>query len=116
MRVLHSVPGTMLSRSFPAGKHITFLFRLDHGSSSNPSALSEISELRERTVLLETIIEEAPIGLILCNEDGNILYMNKKQEENSRKKTLAAHRPRYQGYLPEDFRVSPDNWNSLTGS
>ncbi len=70
----------------PAGKHITFLFRLDHGSSPNPAVLSEISELRERTELLETIIEEAPIGLILCNEDGTILYMNKKQEENSRKK------------------------------
>lgn len=78
--------GNYAVQIIPSGKHITFLFRLDHGSSSNPSALSEISELRERTVLLETIIEEAPIGLILCNEDGNILYMNKKQEENSRKK------------------------------
>ncbi len=70
----------------PAGEHITFLFQPEQGSSSGPAALEEISELRERIVLLETIIEEAPIGLILCNEDGTILYMNKKQEENSRKK------------------------------
>jgi PAS domain S-box-containing protein len=70
----------------PTREHLTFLFQLDHGSSSGPDALGELSELRERTVLLETIIEEAPIGLILCNEDGTILYMNKKQEENSRKK------------------------------
>jgi PAS domain S-box-containing protein len=70
----------------PTGEHITFLFQLDDGSSSGPAALGELSDLRERTVLLETILEEAPIGLILCNEDGTILYMNKKQEENSRKK------------------------------
>jgi PAS domain-containing protein len=70
----------------PTGEHITFLFQLGDGSSRGTAVLGELSELRERTVLLETIIEEAPIGLILCNEDGTILYMNKKQEENSRKK------------------------------
>ena len=48
--------------------------------------MSELFELRERIALLETIIEEAPIGLILCNEDGTISYMNKKQERNTRKK------------------------------
>ncbi|MGO8716257.1 MAG: ATP-binding protein [Smithella sp.] len=70
----------------PAGDHITFLFQLSDKTLSDSAALSELSELRERIALLETIIEEAPIGLILCNEDGTISYMNKKQERNTRKK------------------------------
>jgi len=70
----------------PAGEHITFLFQLNDKTLSDSAALGELSELRERTMLLETLIEEAPIGLILCSEDGTILYMNKKQERNTRKK------------------------------
>ncbi|MFA5321523.1 MAG: ATP-binding protein [Smithella sp.] len=73
-------------RVFPAKKHITFIFRLSDGFSSDTAGLSELLELKKRNVFLETIIEEAPIGLILCNEQGTILYVNKKQELNSRQK------------------------------
>jgi PAS domain S-box-containing protein len=38
----------------------------------------------KRNKLLEAIIDDAPIGLILLNENGIIEYINKKQEENSR--------------------------------
>jgi PAS domain S-box-containing protein len=70
----------------PTGEHITFVFQLGDGSSRGTAALGELSELRERTALLETLIEEAPIGLILLDEDGTIVYINKKQEQNTRKK------------------------------
>jgi PAS domain S-box-containing protein len=72
-------------RVLPAKKHITFIFRFSDGFSSDAAGLSEFLELKKRNVFLETIIEEAPIGLILCNEQGTILYVNKKQEQNSRK-------------------------------
>jgi len=72
-------------RVIPAKKHITFFFQLSDGSSSDTDSPSELIELKKRNVFLETIIEEAPIGLILCDETGTILYVNKKQEQNSRK-------------------------------
>lgn len=46
----------------------------------------ELRYLREQNKHLMTVIEEAPIGIMLINEAGNIVYMNRKQEENSRKK------------------------------
>ncbi|HXK46370.1 MAG TPA: ATP-binding protein [Deltaproteobacteria bacterium] len=46
----------------------------------------EAEELRKHNRLLQAIIEEAPVGIILANEDGIIEYLNKKQEQNTRKK------------------------------
>ena len=74
-------------RIIPAQKHIIFLFQgQDAPPPSDPAALPQIDALHERTRLLETIIEDAPIGLMLLNENGKMLYMNKKQEENSQRK------------------------------
>jgi len=46
----------------------------------------ELKFLREQNKNLMTVIEEAPIGIMLINEAGKIVYINKKQEENSRMK------------------------------
>jgi PAS domain S-box-containing protein len=73
-------------RVIPAEKLVTFLFTPREDSRTDAALLRELEDLKERTNLLETIIEEAPIGLILFNENGTIVYMNKKQEQNSRKK------------------------------
>ena len=79
------VGGTCTARVIPAENILTILF--EKGThQAHDAVLHEINDLRERAELFETIIEEAPIGLILLSEDGTILYMNKKQEENSRKK------------------------------
>jgi len=70
----------------PAVELITFFFQEQDETQAGTTALLELTRLRERNNLLEAIIEEAPIGLMLINEDGTIAYINKKQEQNSRKK------------------------------
>jgi PAS domain S-box-containing protein len=78
--------GNFRMRIIPAGKFIIFELQDDGGQNREDEQAAELYELKKRNQLLETIIEEAPIGLFLLNEDGTIVYMNKKQEENSRKK------------------------------
>lgn len=78
--------GTYTVRAIPAENLITFLFQEQDVALTDAAEFSEITSLRERNSLLETIIEDAPFGLILLNEDGTILYINKKQEQNTRKK------------------------------
>lgn len=36
--------------------------------------------------LLETIVEDAPVGIILTDDKGRIEYLNRKQEQNSRRR------------------------------
>jgi len=72
--------------SIPAENLITFIFHEQDEPAADAASLHEINNLRERTSFLEAIIEDAPIGLILLNEDGTIAYLNKKQEQNTRKK------------------------------
>ena len=69
----------------PSDNQLIFYFQSHDDSQSNLVPAHELKELRERNKLLEAIIEDAPIGLILFNENGIIEYINKKQEENSRK-------------------------------
>ena len=69
----------------PSDNQLIFYFQSHDDSQSNLVPAHELKELRERNKLLEAIIEDAPIGLILLNENGIIEYINKKQEENSRK-------------------------------
>ncbi len=78
--------GTCSVRVLPAGKHITFLFQPEDGSVSETAASGKLAELKKRNEFLESIIEEAPLGLILCDEKGIIVDVNKKQEQNSRQK------------------------------
>lgn len=78
--------GTYSVRVFPAENHITFLFQPEDESLAETAALSKLVELKKRNEFLESIIEEAPLGLILCDENGIIVYVNKKQEQNSRQK------------------------------
>lgn len=73
-------------RVFPTEQHITFLFQSEDGSLPEKTSVSKFAELKKRNEFLESIIEEAPIGLILCDEKGTIVYVNKKQEQNSRQK------------------------------
>ncbi len=73
-------------RSIPAENLIAFFFHEQDEPAADTASLDEINKLRERTSLLETIIEEAPIGFMLFSEDGTIIYVNKKQEQNTRKK------------------------------
>ncbi|MGD0210453.1 MAG: PAS domain S-box protein, partial [Desulfomonilia bacterium] len=69
----------------PSDNQLIFYFQSHDDSQSNLVPAHKLKELRERNKLLEAIIEDAPIGLILFNENGIIEYINKKQEENSRK-------------------------------
>lgn len=69
----------------PLDNQLIFYLQNHDDSQSNLVPAHELKELRERNKLLEAIIEDAPIGLILLNENGIIEYINKKQEENSRK-------------------------------
>jgi len=69
----------------PSDNQLIFYFQSHTDSQLNLVPAHELKELRERNKLLEAIIEDAPIGLILLNENGIIEYINKKQEENSRK-------------------------------
>ena len=73
-------------RVLPAENLITFIFQEQDEPLAVAATVHEITKLRERNSLLETIIEEAPIGFMLFSEDGNIVYVNKKQEQNTRKK------------------------------
>jgi len=69
----------------PAGSLVVFHF-LPHAREGGPMGeCSDIEELQGQNRLLMSVIEEAPIGIILLDRAGNILYLNKKQEENSRK-------------------------------
>ncbi|MEN6447724.1 MAG: ATP-binding protein [Syntrophaceae bacterium] len=70
----------------PAGSLIVFILHEKDSTGAECSHEPELEGLRKHNKLLETIIEDAPVGLILVNEDGTILYINKKQEENTRKK------------------------------
>ena len=69
----------------PSDNQLIFYFQSHDDSQSNLVPAHEFKELMERNKLLEAIIDDAPIGLILFNENGIIEYINKKQEENSRK-------------------------------
>lgn len=62
----------------PAGRLVSFFFL--------PSPAAELKTLREQNTHLLSVIEEAPIGIMLIDETGRVVYMNKQQEENSRKK------------------------------
>ena len=68
----------------PSDNQLIFYFQSHDDSQSNLVPAHELEELRKRNKLLEAIIDDAPIGLILFNENGIIEYINKKQEENSR--------------------------------
>jgi PAS domain S-box-containing protein len=68
----------------PSDNQLIFYFQSHDDSQPNLVPAHEFKELMERNKLLEAIIDDAPIGLILFNENGIIEYINKKQEENSR--------------------------------
>jgi len=78
--------GTYAIHVLPAGRHLTFLFHPEEESLPEMNASRELVDLRKRNEFLESVIEEAPIGVILCDEQGIIVYVNKKQEQNSRQK------------------------------
>ena len=78
--------GTYCIQVFPAKKHITFLFQPEKESIPESAASDKFDDLKKRNEFLASVIEEAPIGLILCDEEGKIVYVNKKQEQNSRQK------------------------------
>ncbi|HPS93535.1 MAG TPA: ATP-binding protein [Deltaproteobacteria bacterium] len=78
--------GSFRVQVLPAGTLIVFILHEKGSPGAECSHELELEGLRKHKKLLETIIEDAPVGLILLNEDGTILYINKKQEENTRKK------------------------------
>lgn len=69
-----------------AGDLLCFRFVPHEEGKSVEEESPELEFLREQNKHLMSIIEEAPIGIMLINEAGNIVYINRKQEENSRKK------------------------------
>lgn len=68
----------------PSDSHLIFYLQGHEQPDSISIPAQELQELNMRIKLLETIIEEAPIGLLLLKKDGTIEYINKQQEENSR--------------------------------
>jgi two-component system, NtrC family, sensor kinase len=69
----------------PAGDLLCFRF-LSPDRPGKQSEPGEMEFLADQNRMLMSIIEDAPIGIMLIDEGGSITYMNKKQEENSRKK------------------------------
>jgi PAS domain S-box-containing protein len=68
----------------PSDNQLIFYLRSNEQPQLKTDQANELQELRMRNKLLEAIIEDAPMGLILCKKDGTIEYINKQQEENSR--------------------------------
>jgi len=73
-------------RVIPAGEFVSFTISGNSSEKSSKNTAAELELLREQNKHLLAVIEEAPIGILLVDEKGEITYLNKKQEENSRKK------------------------------
>jgi PAS domain S-box-containing protein len=69
----------------PAGDLVSFVFQ-PSAEGAQASVDAELHVLREQNRHLLAVIEEAPVGIMLIDGSGRIVYMNRKQEENSRKK------------------------------
>ncbi|HOD72441.1 MAG TPA: ATP-binding protein [Deltaproteobacteria bacterium] len=67
-------------RLVTAGDQLAFVF------TTTREIENEVEALRKHSRLLESIIEEAPVGIILADEGGIIEYLNRKQEQNTQKK------------------------------
>ncbi len=87
--VLRDVPvrgSSVEVRVIPAGEFISFYLSGHAPGPENSDLSAELKVLREQNRHLLGVIEEAPIGIMFIDEGGRIAYMNKKQEENTRKK------------------------------
>ena len=73
-------------RVIPAGEFLSFSISCTATGKGSLQLGAEMELIREQNKHLMAVIEEAPIGIILVDEQGQIAYMNKKQEENSQKK------------------------------
>ena len=70
----------------PAGRLVSFFFFPSPAEGKPFEEPEELRMLRENNKHLLSVIEEAPIGIMFIDESGRIAYINRKQEENSRKK------------------------------
>ncbi len=68
-----------------AGDLVSFVFQ-PSAEAAQADLHAELRMLREQNKHLFAVIEEAPVGIMLIDKLGRIVYMNRKQEENSRKK------------------------------
>ena len=87
--VLNGIPVKDLTaevRVIPVGEFVSFTISGNPAGQPRNVIAGEMELLREQNKHLMAVIEEAPIGIMLIDEKGQIAYMNKKQEENSRKK------------------------------
>ena len=87
--VLNGIPINDLTaevRIIPAGRYVSFFISGNSAGGGRNDMAAGMKLLREQNKHLIAVIEEAPIGIMFIDEAGEIAYMNKKQEENSRKK------------------------------